>query len=170
MSKKVLFGLLVAIVAGCIGLFFQHQRVSAAAFPCNAPNEFGTTSCYGYFSGANGVPSITGTGGDNLLNVFPAPALNNVTGPGSFESIISGYLNSGNYQSRIGAAFIIDTMLGHTTFKSSGGVNAGVDYAKNNFGTWQNLVNHYAAGGPGYGVNWSSMPDRRSICSTPPAD
>jgi hypothetical protein len=70
---------------------------------------------------------------------------------------LSNYLNFGSYQDQIGAAFIIDHMLGQGSFAGRGAAAAGVGYARSNFGTWQNLVNTYASSpNPGsFGVQWN---------------
>ncbi len=149
--KRILLILSATVLLGFVGVAVRQHRVWAAPWPCTK-SAFGLAPCQGYFNGANGATTNL-----NLIdNVLPSPAFNNVTNAGNFISTMNSYLYSGNYQTRIGAAFIIDTMLNHGSFKSSGGSTAGVNYARANFGTWQALVNHYATApaGASYGVNW----------------
>ncbi|HEY7348114.1 MAG TPA: hypothetical protein VH599_07310 [Ktedonobacterales bacterium] len=161
-GSKVLFGAVLGLLAGGVWLALAGQHVAAAAFPCNAPAEFGVAPCHGYFYGGNGTTTNV-----NLLdNVLPPPALNKVTNAANFASIIKGDLYSGDFQTRIGAAFIIDTMLDQTGWGGRGGGNAGLAYARSNFATWVQLVNHYASapGGASYGVNWKWTPSYDEFC------
>ena len=162
--KRLLGGVVFGLLLGCFGMMAHQGRAAAAAYPCNIATHFGAAPCHGYFSGKAGSTADF----NNLLNVLPSPALTKVTGSTTFIATIKNDLASGNYQTRIGAAFIIDTMLNHATFSGSGGVNSGVAYARNNFVTWENLVNHFstAPAGASYGIRWSVMPTYAEFCGT----
>lgn len=83
-----------------------------------------------------------------------------VNNSAQFISTIEGYLNQGGYygySNSVGAAFIIDFMLGRTP---DGSIADGVSYAKDpaNLATWENMVTTYGSGVAGvtsYWVNWS---------------
>lgn len=166
MIRKVFTSIVLGLLLACLRLACHSTLSFAAAYPCNINAPYGLQPCQGYFNGGQGTPTQVYNDFDNVL---PAPALKNVTNAGNFESIVRGYLYSGNYQSQIGGAFIIDTMLNHGSFRNAGGNNAGVNYAKNNFARWQQLVDHYAnaPNGASYGVKWNVQPSYAQYCGSP---
>lgn len=152
--KRLVIALILVVAIGFGSLAFQQSKAQAAY--CT-PGGFGVAGCHGYFSGALArcTPSPSGcvySGPGNILSggLFA----NNAT---DMINIVWANLNSGSVQNQRGAAFIIDTMLGHQTFQSSGSFGAGINYAYTNWGTWVNLVNYYGnSTNPGwYGVRWS---------------
>lgn len=123
------------------------------------PNPAGNS----YFSG-NKIPNPypNGPPGSYPCNVLDdgGPALMFVNNSAQFISTIKGYLNQSGYygySNSVGAAFIIDFMLGRTP---DGSIANGVNYAKNpaNLAAWENMVTMYGSGVAGvtpYWVNWS---------------
>ena len=168
MIRKMLCAAGFGVFAICIGLM-THQHVAfAAAYPCNVSPPYGLAACQGYFDGGQGTPTDVY---NDFYNVLPSPAYQNVTDASTFESAVNNYLNipgGVNHQAHIGAAFLIDTMLNHGGFQNSGGDTAGIAYAKANFNTWVQLVNHYANAPNGsYGIRWNYMPSFSQFCGTP---
>lgn len=149
--RRTTFAIVLALVVFGIGILGYRQI--AYAFSC------GKSTC-GYFTSSGN--------GSAWYDVLQQPALNNVSDANGFINTMNGYLNSGSTQNSMGAAFLIDNMLkykGKVADNVGGGVTAGKNYAKANFNTWKNLVNFYAAGGSGYGINWSYKPSQQAFCS-----
>ena len=151
--KRVTFIIILAVVISIAGVVGYRQK--AYAFSC------GKSTC-GYFTSSGN--------GSAWYDVLPQPALYNVWNASELINTMSGYLYSGNWQQKMGAAFLIDNMLkykGKVGDNVGGGVSAGISYAQNstNFNTWKNMVYFYAAGGSGYGINWNYYPSKQAFCS-----
>ena len=146
-NLALVFSLLVSTLAPATA---NAARAGSPSCPTGS-TMYGRAQCIGYFTGAdvykNGsgidVDSVITNGGRSLLDVT------NVT---NFVSTMRSLLYGGGNDA-MGAAFLIDTMLGRngTSFTSA---SAGITYAKNNFDTWQDRVEYYNAQG---WVQWSQL-------------
>ncbi len=148
--RKPMYSLwLVPILVGMMLVLPVSASASRPAY-CTGSVQYNRRTCYGYFTGAdayNGnvsVDSIIKNGGSSLLGVKNAS---------DFTSLINRLLFVGG-KDEIGAAFIVDTMLGKsgTDFSS---INGGVLYARANFNTWSSLVGDYDQNVRG-SVNWNA--------------
>lgn len=146
-NLALVFSLLVGTVAPMTA---TAARAGSPSCPTGV-TLYGRAECIGYFTGAdvykNGVgidvDSVITNGGRSLLDVT------NVT---NFVSTMRSLLYGGGNDA-MGAAFLIDTMLGRsgTSFTT---VSGGITYAKNNFDTWQDRVEYYNSQG---WVQWSQL-------------
>jgi hypothetical protein len=171
MNKKTWLALLLFIVFSISGLIIYHNHAEAAndGPGCNGVTgaPFNMQYCLGYFTGHQ---DSTYASARDIL-----PSGINVSNVSGIISYVESYLNesdptgnnmcssaNGSFrptQCEAGAAFIIETMLGHTG--PTGGVANGVQDARNDLGTWINLVNSYANSPPaGYGIIWGTQ----SVC------
>ncbi len=144
-----------------LGLIILVQAIFSApvsASYCDSTgNGGGRTACHGYFTNGSSSASV-GT----VFNVVSSGIYPSLTVAGgaprslgsqanSFETIVSNYLNGADTSDAIGAAFIIANMMGKSgTFFDSGAYQntaGGVQWAKDNFATWNTLVDQYAAAG-----------------------
>lgn len=176
------FGLLLFMFVFVFGLLRPDYASAARADHCATPafNVFGRAGCDGYFTnndsydaGSDSVP-----GWDILIdatNNADGGALINVTTAGQFINTLKGYLNqagsvgslSYDYNA-IGAAFIIDGMLGEDGGDLCPDTTGnpvtnpctwqdGVTYAMNNEALWAITVRDYAGGFiTGASVNWNA--------------
>lgn len=152
MSNKTFVIVLGLIVIGAAVIGY---RQSANAFSC------GAGSC-GYFTSA--------TNGSAWYNVLSWPALYNVWDVNNLVNTMNGYLYSGSWQNKMGAAFLVDNMLkykGKVGDNVGGGVGAGEAFAQNgtNFNNWKSLMYFYAAGGGGKGIDFNYWPSKQAFCS-----
>jgi len=112
---------------------------------------YGRAECIGYFTGADVYKNGYGISVDSVID-NGGRALLDVTNLTNFVSTMKSLLYGGGNDA-MGAAFLIDTMLGKsgTSFTSA---SAGITYAKTNFDTWQDRVEYYSAQG---WVQWSQL-------------
>lgn len=102
----------------------------------------GRAECIGYFTGADVYKSPKGIDIDDIIENSGA-SLENVDNTDEFVSLMKSLVNgSKGYNDQMGAAFIIDLMLGKKG-TSFGTVAKGVDYAKSNFSEWESRVRYY---------------------------
>ena len=169
--RKLLPLFVFAALLGIAGFAMHTPRVHAAGCPAgwlcypNPPNppfpdcknDLGQWMWYhdikngkGYFT--KGAP---GAAPCNVLG-DGTNALNSVNDAAGLISTIQSDLNGGDYPNSVGAAFIIDYMLGYSP---TGSVGAGITNAQDpvNLQKWKDLVNYYANPTNGsYGIIWSS--------------
>ncbi len=157
MRQKTLLRIFLGLVFMSFSLVICQNHTAAAG--CSVPSPFGLAPCQGYFTG------LTDANFNAAVNIFPIGIVNSngvyANSGATFISDINTFLNSGNHQDQIGAAFIIDTMMGHNGFfQGAGNFSNGVNYAVAEDSAWQSLVNSYANGTTiGYGVNWDAPAD-----------
>lgn len=190
MSKKVMFTILMAIVLGCVVLTLHPPLIGAiqnTSYPCNINGKFfGVTVCQGYFTQQDGSNKL-GPFYANLCNalqlqpnsspncypVGPPPpdpkqcyTFMCVDSASKFTSRVNQYLYSSYLPDQIGAAFIIETMLNHTSPNVP--VGQGISIAKADYNAWQSLVNFYASSPDpsNYGVNWNYSESESDFCTT----
>jgi hypothetical protein len=150
-SKITSVAMLLSLVMGMIA------PVTASAARAGSPScPTGTTlysraECIGYFTGADVYKNGVGVDVDSIID-NNGRALLNVTNVTNFVSTMKSLLNGGGNDA-MGAAFLIDTMLGKNG-NSFGTISSGVTYAKNNFDTWQDRVEYYNSKG---WVAWNQL-------------
>lgn len=168
--KRILFIAGIGLIFGMIGLaILQPKSEAAGCVPSQAQ------AC-GYFTG--GYVSATD-------NVLPNPALSGVNASGltnaqkvqTFIGAVHYWMYRSTYRARVGAAFIIDSMLSYRepagqplTGPVGGGQTAGISYvtANNNanYNRWVALVNYYGSStSSSYGIQWGYYPSKSSFCS-----
>src|SRR5215831_5499629 len=104
--RQILLGVLLFVALGIAGLYAHEGRASATP-ACTPP-------CVGYFNGG-----VTNSYAGDAHNILTGGI--NANGAGAFEGTLFNYLNFGGYQDQIGAAFIIDQMLGQGSWAGRGG-------------------------------------------------
>jgi hypothetical protein len=103
--------------------------------------------CIGFFTGNRASASV-GT----VFNIFPAGLY--AGSANEFINTIESRLNGGG-QSQMGAAFVINVMMGNGPFNTRA---AGISKANADKGNWEDLVRAYANNPPaGYGIRWNVM-------------
>ncbi|HJP96756.1 MAG TPA: hypothetical protein VJ843_05315 [Candidatus Saccharimonadales bacterium] len=112
---------------------------------------YGRAECIGYFTGADVYKNGSGISVDSVIDNGNR-ALLDVTNVTNFVSTMRSLLYGGGNDA-MGAAFLIDTMLGKSG-TSFGTIGSGVSYAKNNFDTWQDRVEYYDSQG---WVQWNQL-------------
>jgi hypothetical protein len=102
---------------------------------CSGKTYNGRVDCKGYFTGVTydmgGMSNILNNG---LVGVFNAP---------DFIAEINSDLWGAGFRNQVGAAFLVDVMLGRNGPSFTGRAD-GIQYAKDNFPEWKKRVNYYA--------------------------
>lgn len=157
--KRPRFNLPLAALA--LGVFLMvygagSQWVQAAVSHCAYYKVYNVASCHGYFTNKNFYINNNVAGQNILYNpsdpsgwAIPA-SINTVS---EFENYILARLGSGTSYSynRVGAAFIIETMLGNgATFK---GTAQGIQDAHDDINAWK--ADLAAAAAQSGGINWN---------------
>lgn len=127
-----------------LGVLVAAFSVLLSSLPAYA--LYGRAMNTGYFTG------VSATSGDFLFsngapaNLGSRAGMPNVTDAASFISLMESRLNGSNVQDQVGAAFIIDTMVGQngTNF---GTTDAGIAWARQ----------HLTSAVPGYGISWEQL-------------
>jgi len=144
-----------ALVLSLVVSIFAPVTASAARAGSPAcpvgPTLYGRAECIGYFTGADVYKNGTGIDVDSVITNGTRSLLD-VTNVTNFVSTMKSLLYGGGNDA-MGAAFLIDTMLGKsgTSFTT---VSGGITYAKNNFDTWQDRVEYYNSQG---WVQWNQL-------------
>ncbi len=135
------------LLAVAVTPFFSSGKAQAAA-ACSGGVWYGRQDCHGYFTNR----AFAFTGFKNILsNGIEVGSL------GSYLDAMSNDLFGGSTQDVTGAAFTIDIMLGHNGPEFGGSQGNGIAFARNNFGTWANLVTYYSNRGLiDWVYNWST--------------
>jgi hypothetical protein len=162
MSKKVILGMMLAIIFSFAGLLAHQNRVLAWAqtgYPCSVGGNGLASGCQGYYTGADAPiytcanspapltrPCIDATVLlSNGMNVNSIPAL---------WAAVGADLYSANLQNSRGAAFIVNAMMGNKGPNANGVLVAA---APAEFLAWEKKVQYFDGTHAGYTINWSYM-------------
>ena len=186
MKKVLIFGIALVIFSGVGTLMYQHASHAFSGYwgnYCNTGYD-SLSNCQGYYTGQ--TPGCIG-GSCSVDNVLSGGiAVSGATGCGSgsvclnFIAAVQGNLFNGGTpkapsEDSCGAAFIVNTMLGHPPFGSNcaAGIAAAAGQNNSTYNGWVGLVQSYAnSTTPGYGVNWDTLdsPTRNSTWFPNPGD
>jgi hypothetical protein len=158
MTRKTMALVALGLIIPFVCLSLTHDRVSASAYqttgyPCNIGFN-GLPGCVGYQTGMRAYV-YTGCGFSICLDQATAvltAGLNDYS-LSAFENTIQTDLSSSG-QNQLGAAFIINNMLGRV-----GPDSTSVGDAESNLSTWLNEVNQFNGSVSGYTVNFNYTVD-----------
>ena len=185
MKKFIFLFAISAIVAGIGGLIVSHPTANAAPLNCN---PFWGTTC-GYFYDTNKVNAYCNVLPDYRVWNWSLPNnpwacqgysnLYRVNNVNTFINVMWNYLNDNggggaNINARVGAAFLIEYMLGKDQYISDrgGNWNQGVIDARTDWNQWQSTIRalgvnscngngsqiNPACGGTSFGINFNFTP------------
>lgn len=170
MVKRILNSVVIIVIAATFAVTSHQASAVSQAVRC-APIVLNVQGCHGYVTRSNlyWTPNWGINGGPIIYSASTYAIPFSVNSAATLESYMAGLLGMGNptdYSygyNKSGAAFIIDTMLGHLGGFPS--VNSMIQYAKDNFYPnagnnwigWTTWMDYYDSGtNPSYSVDWGS--------------
>lgn len=142
LKRVSFFSVYIVVVLLLIGgvPFKAYAETPATYFTLNCGagyGAYGRGSCRGYISGTKATYKKNNSVTDVLSGGLHA------NGYGGYINTMSNYLWNGGKQDKRGAAFLINTMLGHNGSDFGGDFGFSIQYARDNFGRWQDLMRQF---------------------------